>query len=135
MRKRVLACGIILSVGLLVAFLMTSCGNISSSSDEAAPYSYASGTDIKNHENKLIAELLKTEEDIQYYAYLDLDSAEEEIKDVILAARNLIIHRQSYVVEGEAVITDKNGNIVREVPKFYDLFPEDWDVPGTYELP
>ena len=98
--------------------------------DEAeAPYSYASGTDIKNRENELVARLLKTEEDIQYYAYLDMESADKDIRPENLEARNIIIHRQGWVTEGRAEIIGSDGKVVRELPYFYDLFPEDWDIP------
>lgn len=42
-----------------------------------------------------IEDMLKEEEDIQYYAYLTLDDADQSLVPVIIEARNGIIFRQS----------------------------------------
>lgn len=80
--------------------------------------------------NTVVNECLKTEEDIQHYAYLDLDEAEESIRPVILQARNIIVHRQSWVADGvSGQILRSNGSIKQELPEFHDLFPPDWEIP------
>lgn len=74
--------------------------------------------------------ILQTEEDIQYYAYLNLETAEEAMKAIILEARNKIIFRYSWAADGiNARVLDENGNIKEELPHFSDLFPEDWSEP------
>ena len=47
-----------------------------------------------------VGELLLSEEAIQHYAYLDLDTADEELKPVILEARSRIIYRYAWVADG-----------------------------------
>ena len=66
-----------------------------------------------------------------YYAYMDLETAEESLKPYILEARRQIV----YSVDGwsaddtDAWIVDSEGNHIEEVPHFSDLFPADWDMP------
>lgn len=79
---------------------------------------------------KIQAEYFHSEEDIQYYAYCDLKSADEELKPVILAARNRIIFRYSWVADGTSgQICGRDGEIKEELPCFSELFPENWDLP------
>lgn len=66
---------------------------------------------------------------VRALAYSDLDSADSATQQKILAAREQIIFSQSWVVEGRAYVTDSEGNIISESPHFYDIFPDDWDVP------
>jgi len=81
-------------------------------------------------ESRIREQYLGSEEDIQYYAYLNLSTAAEELKPIVLAARNIIIYRYSWVADGlNGQILDKNGNIKRKVPEFSELFPEDWELP------
>lgn len=81
-------------------------------------------------EARIREQYLNSEEDIQYYAYLDMSTAEEEIKPVILIARNTIIHRQSWVADGlNGQILDRGGNVKRNLPEFSELFPADWELP------
>lgn len=91
------------------------------------------GTSLSEEEYRLIMEnLLQKEDDIQQYAYMDFESADESLRKVILAARRKIIFRQGWVAdEIDGYIFDKNGNLIEELPHFSDLFPEDWDVPVT----
>ena len=73
---------------------------------------------------------LKTEQDIQNYAYLDLDEVSPELVPVVIEARNKIIFRYAWVADGlEGFVYDKNGNIKEKLPQFSELFPEDWSVP------
>lgn len=82
--------------------------------------------------NATINECLNTEEDIQHYAYLDLEEAEESIRPVILQARNIIVHRQSWVADGvSGRIMRSDGSVKQELPEFHDLFPLDWEIPVT----
>ena len=66
---------------------------------------------------------------IRALAYSDLESADSVTQQKILDAREQVIFSQSWVVEGRAYVTDAEGNIIRESPQFYDIFPEEWDVP------
>jgi|GEM_PF-1997708 len=85
---------------------------------------------LSKEETARIEELLQSEEEIQYYAYLNLDVAEESLKSVILAARNRIIFRYAWVADGlNGRLLDKDGNAEEVVPQFSELFPEDWDEP------
>lgn len=64
------------------------------------------------------------------YAYMDLDSASEEMKETILEARKTIIYSQSWVAEGvTGTITDVDGTVT-ELPTFSELFPQ-WDMPAV----
>lgn len=78
---------------------------------------------------RIASQYFHSEEDIQYYAYLDYASAEEELKPVILAARDRIIYRYSWVANG------LSGDIIHvdgsrdPLPEFSDLFPADWQEP------
>ena len=72
---------------------------------------------------------LHSEEDIQYYAYMNYDSADEELKPVILAARDRIIFRYSWVangLSGDIIHTDGSRDAL---PEFSEIFPADWKVP------
>lgn len=87
-------------------------------------------TQYNEEEAKIKEQYLVSEEDIQYYAYLDIDTADEELKPIILAARNMIIHRYSWVAEGmNGKILGKDGNIKEDVPEFSEIFPESWEMP------
>lgn len=67
---------------------------------------------------------------VEYYAYMDLNLAQEELKPVILEARNRIILGRSWVSDDlDGRILDKNGNVIEEVPHFSEIFPEDWEIP------
>ena len=71
-------------------------------------------------------------ETAEFYAYMDLEQAEESIKPMILAARNKIIFQSNdgWVADGmNAYVEDADGNVVEELPQFSDLFPEDWENP------
>lgn len=86
---------------------------------------------VTNEEAIQIAEeYFFTDDDIQYYAYLNYDEAEEELKPVILTARLQIIYQHSWVADGiKGRVFNKDGTLEYEVPEFHDLFPADWDEP------
>ena len=62
------------------------------------------------------------------YAYMDLETVPAEMQQTILDARNTIIFSRSWGVEGGRIIR-ANGTI-EPVPAFYEIFPEDWDIPS-----
>ena len=61
-------------------------------------------------------------------AYSVLTEVPEEWRDEVLAARNEIINSTSWTVDGAGAILHSDGTI-EELPDFYDLFPQDWDIP------
>ncbi len=67
------------------------------------------------------------------YAYMDLESAPEHLKEKILAARNEMIYRYcpGWSANGWecAVIDLETDEVIRRLPDFYDLFPRDWEIP------
>lgn len=69
----------------------------------------------------------------QRYAYMDLESAPEHLKEKILAAREEMIYRYcpGWSANGWecAVIDLETGEVIRRLPDFYDLFPKDWEIP------
>lgn len=69
-------------------------------------------------------------EEAEALAYLDLDSAEGEMKDRILEARRILIFSTSWVADGYSgsVQNVKTGEIIRTLPTFSELFPG-WDLP------
>lgn len=74
------------------------------------------------------------EAQIQRYAYMDMEKASSADREKILKAREEIIYHSGGWYSREdgvlaACVTDKNGNVIEEVPEFHDLFPEDWEVP------
>ena len=69
-------------------------------------------------------------EGLEYYAYMILADAPEELEPVILEARNRIIHNSSWVAdELDGWVLDPEGNVVEIVPHFHEIFPEDWEIP------
>ena len=66
------------------------------------------------------------------FAFLDYDSSSDEIRQLIIEARYEIIFNNSWCLTGESFVTDRTtGEIVEISPKFYDLFPYDWSLPGA----
>jgi len=131
MMKKIVTLGILM-ICLLVAVRMTTFANAESIEE----VSFVDADDVVDEKNVergdsgIIEDMLKEEEDIQYYAYLTLDDADPSLAPVIIEARNRIIFRQSWVADGlKGYVHDRNGNVIEEVPQFSDLFPEDWDVP------
>lgn len=74
-----------------------------------------------------------SKEDLKY-AYMDLKTAPAELHEKILNAREKIIFSSpgwvadEYIGGGE-VIDARTGKIIRTLPRFHDLFPEDWEIP------
>lgn len=64
----------------------------------------------------------------QAYAYLDLESASEEMKEKILEARNTIIFSQGWTTEGVFAYVEHSDGTIEVLPQFSDLFPG-WDIP------
>lgn len=69
-----------------------------------------------------------TQEEAEYYAYMNYDTASTELKETIMAARNQIIYSQSWVADGfECYIIAPDGT-QEKVATFSELFP-DWEMP------
>lgn len=129
--------------GVLVAILLVTCLMGTANADDVMPVEpvpEVSQEEIdkqretvvkyNEEESRIKEQYLDSEEDIQYYAYLNISTAEEELKPIILVARNTIIHRYSWVADGmNGKVLDKDGNVKREIPEFSELFPEDWEIP------
>lgn len=65
----------------------------------------------------------------EYYAYLDLDTAPDELKPLIIEARNSIIYSKSWTVDGQCSLYTPDGTL-EALPEFSELFPG-WDVPAA----
>ena len=72
------------------------------------------------------AALLEAEQ----YAWLDLDTASPELREKILDARDVIIRSTEWVADGYSMYVGdvRTGEIIREIPKFSEVFPG-WDPP------
>lgn len=71
------------------------------------------------------------------YAYLDYDSASDELKDKILKARCSIVYSENarWSVDGEASIVNEDGTVT-PLPEFASLYPSDWklaDINAKYQ--
>lgn len=64
-------------------------------------------------------------------AYMDLaDEQNENLKAAILEARNTIIYSESWCADDmDAFVYDTATGVREDIPKFHDIFPEDWDLP------
>lgn len=41
-----------------------------------------------------------------------------------------IIAQHGWVTEGvQGFVTDQNGNVIEELPQFYDIFSAEWEIP------
>lgn len=68
--------------------------------------------------------------DVGYYAYMDLETADESLKAKILEARNIIISNSSWTADGvKGYIENREDGTVRELPHFSEIFPSDWEMP------
>lgn len=77
-------------------------------------------------------DLNETNEEIEKakeIAYLDLENADEEMKDRILKAREIIIFSSSWVRDGEEAYLSRDGKL-EKLPEFSELFPG-WDYPAA----
>lgn len=68
-------------------------------------------------------------------AYLDVDTASPEMQEKILEARKEIIYNTEWVADGHIgyIQNMETGEIIREVPKFSEVFPG-WDIPIIDEV-
>lgn len=64
------------------------------------------------------------------YAYMDLESASDEMKEKILAARETIIYSQGWVADGFSAVVTRADGTVESLPTFSELFPE-WEMPDV----
>ena len=66
-------------------------------------------------------------------AYMDLDSATSSMeKNRILEARRAIIYGdQAWTVDNAVSILDCTNGKVTALPDFYDIFPDDWEIPDA----
>lgn len=78
---------------------------------------------------------IKEDLHVKDLAYMSLENAPETIQADIIEARNAIIFEHTGWVADDwsgAVIDVRSGQVIRELPKFHDVFPDDWDIP--YDL-
>ncbi len=66
------------------------------------------------------------------YAYLDPDTADADLREKILDARNEIINGTDWVEDdAEAYVVDtETGEVLQELPHFSEVFPSDWEQPS-----
>lgn len=64
----------------------------------------------------------------QEYAYMDIETASEEEREKILAAREKIIYQSSWSADNVEGLYIHPDGTVEELPKFSELFP-DWEIP------
>lgn len=66
------------------------------------------------------------------YAYQDMENANEEMQDKILAAREIIIFNESWSADDAVVyaVDADTLEIKYELPKFHEIFPADWELPA-----
>jgi len=71
-----------------------------------------------------------TTDNLNYYAYMEIESADPQIKPIIVEARNRIIYNTSWVDDDlNGWVTDEFGNVIAIVPHFSEVFPDDWEIP------
>ncbi|MDR1299638.1 MAG: hypothetical protein LBJ84_05245 [Oscillospiraceae bacterium] len=63
------------------------------------------------------------------YAYMDIESASDELREKILASRNAIIFNSDWVTDGVVGYRVSASGIRVEMPHLSELFPSDWDIP------
>lgn len=67
---------------------------------------------------------------VLYFAYMDLNEADEALKSKILQARNIVISNSSWVADGvNGYIENRDTGIITPLPHFSEIFPSDWDMP------
>lgn len=118
--------------GTVLAILMIAVHSVTTAFS-ASPVDDFSGISVEVDAEKNVSQTeyeFKSEEEIQYYAYLDMTTEDESLHPIILAARKIIIYRRSWVAdEVDGWVKDKSGNIIETLPHFSDLFPNDWEIP------
>jgi hypothetical protein len=65
-------------------------------------------------------------------AYMNLASAPIGLEASILEARNAIIYSTPWTVNGQCYRIHADGS-TESLPEFYDIFPNDWDVPNSVD--
>lgn len=73
-----------------------------------------------------------TAEGNEYYAYMQIETAEPELIPVILEARRRIIYqdRSGWVDDSvDGCIRNEDGEIIEILPHFHEIFPSDWEIP------
>ncbi len=85
--------------------------------------------------------LSEFDDEIIQCAYMDIETASVEQQQKILDARAIIINNSSWVADdaNAYIVDDETREIISVVPKFHDIFPDDWElpiveVPETMEL-
>ena len=70
------------------------------------------------------------QKELEYYAYMNLESVDEEMEYLVLNARNEIIMETSWVADGvKGYVENEEDGTVRELPQFSEMFPSDWEMP------
>lgn len=64
--------------------------------------------------------------DAKKFAYMDVNSAPEELRSRILEARRTLVNSESWVIDGMDAVVQHNDGTEMPVPHFSDLFPG-WD--------
>lgn len=96
----------------------------------------AFAVETSSTENKVTNKIETVNDEIKYYAYLDVEEAKADIKAKILIARNNIIYSKSWTTsefEGAAIGDARTGKIISTLPQFNDLFPG-WTIPTDDEI-
>ena len=73
-----------------------------------------------------------TAEGNEYYAYMQIETAEPELIPVILEARRRIIYQDGagWVDDHiDGCIRDNDGVVIEILPHFHEVFPSDWEIP------
>lgn len=68
-------------------------------------------------------------DDTQLIAGMSLDTAEPEMQEKILEARNEIIFSESWSADGVAIYIERQDGTTEKVPEFSELF-SGWDMPS-----
>ena len=76
----------------------------------------------------------KSQAEVKEWAYKDIAAAKHEVEEKIIAARDEIIFRSSWVADGmsEFVLNPETGE-EEELPQFSQLFPG-WELPKEASL-
>lgn len=72
------------------------------------------------------------EESAEFYAYMQIATAEPELIPVILEARRRIIYQDGSAWVDDSVdgcIKNGNGEVIEILPHFHEVFPSDWEIP------
>ena len=79
-------------------------------------------------EAKAIAEDALT----KHYAYMNLETADSSTQEAILAARNTLMNEREWTADDfELYVVDREGNVIRKIPTFSEIFPADWELPDS----